>query len=40
MKGKHYNTEDKVQLLREVDGGKSIMEVYREKNISDVTFHR
>ena len=40
MKGKRYNTEDKVRLLREVDGGKSIVEVCREKNISDVTFHR
>ena len=40
MKGKRYKTEDKVRLLREVDGGKSIVEVCREKNISDVTFHR
>ncbi len=29
MKGKRYNTEDKVRLLREVDGGKSIVEVCR-----------
>ena len=40
MKGKRYGTEDKVRILREVDGGKSIVEVCREKNISDVTFHR
>ena len=40
MKGKRYNTEDKVRILREVDGGKSIVEVCRERNISDVTFHR
>jgi len=40
MKGKRYSTEEKVRILREVDGGKSIAEVCREKNISDVTFHR
>ena len=40
MKGKRYKTEDKVRILREVDGGKCIVEVCREKNISDVTFHR
>ena len=31
MKGKRYNTEDKVRILREVDGGKSIVEVYRNQ---------
>ncbi len=40
MKGKRYSTEEKVRILREVDGGKSIVEASREKNISDVTFHR
>ena len=40
MKGKRYSTEEKVRILREVDGGKSIAEICREKNISDVTFHR
>jgi len=40
MKGKRFSTEEKVRILREVDGGKSIVEVCREKNISDVTFHR
>ena len=40
MKGKRYTTEEKVRILREADGGKSIVEICREKNISDVTFHR
>jgi len=40
MKGKRYSTEDKVRILREADSGKSIMEICREKNLSDVTFHR
>jgi putative transposase len=40
MKGKRYSTEEKVRILREADGGKSIVDVCREKNISDVTFHR
>ena len=40
MKGKRYSTEEKVRILRDVDAGKSIVEICREKNISDVTFHR
>jgi putative transposase len=40
MKGKRYSTEDKVRILREVDAGKSIVDVCRERNISDVTIHR
>ena len=40
MIGKRYSTEEKVRILRDVDAGKSIVEVCREKNISDVTFHR
>ena len=41
MKGKRYTTEDKIRLLREADrGGKSIQEICREANISEVTFHR
>ena len=40
MKGKHYTTEEKIRILRAVDGGRSIAEVCREQNISDVTFHR
>lgn len=40
MKGKKYSTEDKIRILRQADSGKSIIEVCRENNISDVTFHR
>ena len=40
MKGKHYTTEEKIRILREADHGRSITEVCREQNISDVTFHR
>ncbi len=41
MKGKRYTTEEKVRILREADAGEqSIADVCREKNISDVTFHR
>jgi putative transposase len=40
MKGKRHSTEDKIRILRELDTGKTIGEICREKNISDVTFHR
>jgi putative transposase len=40
MKGKRYTTEDKIRILREVDGGKSILDVCREHNLSEVSFHR
>jgi putative transposase len=41
MKGKRYTTEEKVRILREADAGEqSIVDICREKNISDVTFHR
>ncbi len=40
MKGKRYSTEDKIRILREADGGTNIVEVCKEKNISEVTFHR
>jgi putative transposase len=40
MKGKRYNTEDKIRILRQADGEKAIVEVCREANISGVTFHR
>ncbi len=40
MKGKRYTTEDKIRILREADGGKSIQEVCREHNLSEVSFHR
>ena len=40
MKGKRYSTEDKIRILREADSGKSILEVCRAHNVSQVSFHR
>ena len=40
MKGKRYTTEEKIRTLREADGGKAIIDICREKNLSEVTFHR
>lgn len=40
MKGKKYTTEDKIRILREADGGKSVVEVCRDHNISEVSYHR
>ena len=40
MKGKRYTTEDKIRIQREGDRGKSILEVCRAHNISEVSFHR
>ena len=40
MKGKRYTTEDKIRTLREADSGKAIIDICREKNLSEVTFHR
>ena len=40
MKGKRYTTEDKIRGRREADRGKSILEVCREHNMSEVSFHR
>jgi putative transposase len=41
MKGKRYTTEDKIRILREADRGeKSILEICRQENVSEVTFHR
>jgi putative transposase len=40
MKGKRYTTEDKIRMLREADGGRSVAEICQEKNISAVTFDR
>ena len=41
MKGKRHTTEDKIRLLREADQGeKSIADICREANLSEVTFHR
>ena len=40
MKGKRHSTEQKIRILRDADGGKNIVEVCKEHNISEVTFHR
>ncbi len=40
MKGKRHTTEDKIRILRDADGGKNIVAVCKEKNISEQTFHR
>ena len=41
MKGKRYTTEDKIRILREADRGeKSVLDICREANISEVSFHR
>jgi len=40
MKNKRHTTEEKIRILRQADGGKAIVEVCREHNISEVTFHR
>ena len=41
MKGKRYTTEDKIRILREADRGeKSVLDICREENISEVSFHR
>ena len=41
MKGKRYTAEDKIRILRAADRGeKSIPDLCREENVSEVTFHR
>ena len=40
MKGKRHTTEDKIRILRAADGGKNIVEVGKEKNLSEQTFPR
>ena len=40
MKGNRHTTEDKIRILRAADGGKNIVEVCKEKHISEQTFHR
>jgi putative transposase len=39
MKGKRYTTEDKIRILRQADAGKSVLDVCREHNISEVSLH-
>ena len=41
MKAKRYTTEQKIRILREAEkADQSIVEVCREKGISEQTFHR
>ena len=41
MKGKRYTTEDKIRILRAADSGeKTVQELCREENISEVSFQR
>ena len=41
MKGKRYTTEDKIRILRAADSGeKTVPDLCREENISEVSFHR
>jgi putative transposase len=40
MKGKRHTTGEKIRVLREADSGKNIIEVCKDRNISEVTFHR
>ena len=41
MKGKRYTTEEKIRVLGEAENAdKSIIEVCKDKGISEQTFHR
>jgi putative transposase len=40
MKGQRHTTEEKIRILREADSGKNIIEVCKDRNISEVRFHR
>ena len=40
MKGKRRTTEEKIRILRQADGERTILEICTENNISDQTFHR
>ena len=40
MRGKRYSVEQIMRILRAADGGKTIVEVCREHNISEQTFHK
>lgn len=39
-KGKRYNQEQIVYLLRQVEGGRKITEACREFGVSEQTYHR
>ena len=40
MKGKRHSTEEKIRILRKADEGRKILDVCKEANISEQTFHR
>ena len=40
MKGERYTTEDKIRILREVDGGNTVLNICRERNIAEQAFYR
>jgi putative transposase len=40
MKNKRFSTEDKIRILRQVDQGRSVVEVCQEHNLSQVSFYR
>ncbi|MCC7517743.1 MAG: helix-turn-helix domain-containing protein [Verrucomicrobiae bacterium] len=40
MKGKRDSTEEKIRILREADHEKSLMEMCRERRISETTLPR
>ena len=40
MKGKRRTTEEKIRILGQADGGRRILDVCTEHNISEPTFHR
>ena len=40
MKGKKYSIEDKIRILRQAAGGRSILEGCREANISEISLGR
>jgi len=40
MKGKRYSDEQILGVLKEVEGGKAIAEVCRERGISEATLYR
>ena len=40
MRAKRHKVEEIIRILREADGGRPIIEVCREHNVSEVSFHR
>jgi len=40
VKGKWFTTQDKIRILPEAAGGKTVQEVCQERNIAEQTFCR